>query len=89
MLQSVRSSAPSGGSAATEAEGTATVGEDGTVAVTGITLPGQGAELPAACADVTGQTARVVCAAEAFLATLSEAQRAEVVLAETAANATV
>lgn len=73
----------------TEAEVTATVGEDGTVAVTGITLPGQGVELPEGCADAENQTAKVVCAADAFLELLTEDQRAEVVLEATQANATV
>ena len=88
-LQSVRSSTPSGGAAPTEAEATATVGEDGAVAVTGVTLPGQSVALPAECADAANQTARVVCAANAFLATLSETRRTEVALDATAANATV
>ena len=86
-LQSVGSSAPSGGSAATEAEGTATVGEDGTITVTGVALPGQGAVVPAACEGETEQTARVVCAANAFLELLTEAQRAEVLLPLTQENA--
>ncbi len=73
MLQGTRSSAPSGGLAATEA--TATVSEEGTVAVTGITLPGQPVELPAECADAADQTARVVCAAGVFLELLKGAEQ--------------
>ena len=93
-LQVARSSAASGGStdvASTEATGdtTATVGDDGTVAVTGISLPGQDVASPAACEAETSQTARVVCAANAFLETLSEAQQAEVLLPLTQANAVV
>ena len=59
----------------------------GPVKVTGITQPGQAVELPAECADTESQTAKVVCTAEAFLGTLSEAQRAEAVLPATKANA--
>lgn len=87
--QIARSAAPSGGTTPGADSATATVSDDGTVAVTGIALPGQAVELPAACADVTDQAAKVVCAAEAFLATLTAEQQAEVVLPQTKANATV
>lgn len=73
----------------TTTEATATVGEDGTVAVTGISLPGQTATVPEACEAETTQTAKVVCAAEAFLATLSKDQQAEVLLELTQENAVV
>ena len=86
-FQVVRSQTASGG--ATGDSATATVGEDGTVAVTGITLPGQDVSLPAACEAETDQTAKVVCAANAFLETLDEDQQAEVLLDLTQANAVV
>ena len=53
----------------------------------GVTLPGQGIEVPADCAGVESQTGKVVCAAEAFLATLSEEQQAEVLFDRTQENA--
>lgn len=88
-FQVVRSSAASGGSAdaRTTDEATATVADDGTVAVTGITLPGQEVELPADCEAKTSQAARVVCTANAFLGTLSAEQQAEVLLSLTQENA--
>ena len=61
--------------------------EDGTIVVTGITLPGQDITTPSACESETSQTAKVVCAAEAFLETLSEDQQAEVLLDLTQENA--
>lgn len=64
-----------------------TIEPDGTVAVTGITLPGQSVSIPADCEAAADQTAKVVCAAEAFLATLSSEQQAEVVLPLTQENA--
>lgn len=59
----------------------------GTVAVTGITPPDQSVTVPAECEAAAAQTARVVCTAEAFLATLSSEQQAEVVLPLTQENA--
>jgi hypothetical protein len=73
----------------TTTEATATVGDDGTVAVTGLTLPGQDVSVPAECEALETRTAKVVCAAEAFLATLSEDQQAEVLLELTQENAVV
>ncbi len=81
-LQSARSGAPAGGSASDPSA-------IGTVAVTGITLPGQAVELSEACAETESQTARVVCAADAFLVTLTEAQQAAVLLEATQENAVV
>ncbi|GGO30082.1 hypothetical protein GCM10008949_24460 [Deinococcus humi] len=68
-------------------DATATVGADGTVAVTGVTLPGQTAAVPADCAAAPTQTGKVVCSAQAFLATLTDAQKATVLLPATQANA--
>jgi Protein of unknown function (DUF3500) len=65
----------------------ATVAEDGTITVAGLTLPGQGVTTPTACEAETTQTAKVLCAAEAFLATLTEDQKAEVLLDLTQENA--
>jgi hypothetical protein len=73
----------------TTTETTATVGDDGTVAVTGITLPGQTASVPSECKSLETQTAKVVCAAEAFLATLTDEQKAEVLLDLTQENAVI
>lgn len=73
----------------TTTEATATLGDDGTVAVTGITLPGQNVSVPAECEALETQTAKVVCAAEAFIATLTEDQQAEVILDLTQENAVV
>ncbi len=81
-LQVARSSAPSD-------EATATVGEDGTVATTGITLPGQEVAVPASCDAETSQNAKVVCVANAFLETLSDKQKGQVILPLTQANAVV
>ena len=85
-LQFARSNAASGGSTTAESAA-ATTGEDGTITVTGVTLPGQGVSTPAACEAETTQTAKVVCAAEAFLGTLSEDQQTEVLLPLTQENA--
>ena len=80
--------AASGGSSASGGT-SATVGTDGTVAVTGITLPGQSVTVSADCEAAANQTAKVVCTAEAFLTTLTGAQKAAVVLPMTKANASV
>lgn len=66
---------------------TTTTQEENTVSVTGITLPGQSATVPEECEAETTQTAKVVCAANIFLATLSEAQKTEVLLELTQENA--
>ena len=68
---------------------TPTVEDDGSVTVTGITLPGQNVTLPDTCEAESDQTAKVVCTAEAFLETLSADQQAEVALDLTAENAAV
>jgi hypothetical protein len=70
-------------------EATATVGDDGTVAVTGITLPGQDASVPTECEALETATEKVVCAAELFLATLTQDQQTEVLLELTQENAVV
>lgn len=67
---------------------TATVNADNTVAVTGIPLPGQSLSDLATCDAAASQTEKVVCAADAFLATLSDEQQAEVLLDLTQENAT-
>ena len=59
----------------------------GTILVSGIELPGQSVRLPDTCQAATSQTAKVVCAAEAFLAALTPEQRASVVLEATPQNA--
>ena len=89
--QLASSNAASGGmvSGGTAADVTATVGEDGTVAVTDITLPGQSVTVPADCEAAANQTAKVVCTAEAFLATLTDEQQTEAVLPMTKENAVV
>jgi Protein of unknown function (DUF3500) len=73
----------------TTTEVTATEGVDGTVAIKGIALPGQNVSVPAACEPLETQTAKVVCAAEAFLATLTDDQKTEVLLELTQENAVV
>jgi hypothetical protein len=60
---------------------------ENTISVTGITLSGQEASVPAECEAETTQTAKVVCAANVFLATLSDEQKTEVVLDLTQENA--
>ena len=77
--------AQAGGAEAAKA--TATVQANGTVVTTGISLPGVGVTLPAGCLNAASQTARVVCAANAFLATLTSTQKTQVILARTQANA--
>lgn len=72
----------------TEDAATATLEDDGSVATTGITLPGEEVSVPSDCQRESTQTATVVCAADLFLATLSDDQVSEVVLAATVANAT-
>ena len=96
VFQLASSNAASGGVPSTASGGnrasggaSATVEADGTVAVTGITLPGQSVAVPEDCEAAANQTAKVVCAAEAFLATLSDAQQTGVVLPTTKANAIV
>lgn len=69
-------------------DASATLNEDGTVSVSGIVQPGQDVQIPESCAAETDHVATVACAAEAFLATLSDAQRAAVVLPMTEENAT-
>ena len=83
-VQVASSTAAAGGAAA---DATATVGANGMVSVTGITLPGRSVTVPADCKAATNQTAKIVCTAQAFLATLTDAQRAAVVLPMTRANA--
>lgn len=72
---------------ATASKGSATVQADGTVSTTGIRLPGQNVSLPANCEGASSQGAKVACAANAFLATLTPAQKATVLLPATRANA--
>lgn len=70
-------------------EATANVGEDSTVAITGISLPGQTARVSADCEAETKQAVKAACAAEAFLATLDKDQQAAAVLPLTQENAVV
>ncbi|WP_216326644.1 DUF3500 domain-containing protein [Deinococcus aestuarii] len=66
----------------------ATLRTDGTVVTTGLRLTGRDVTLPARCAEAASGAPRVVCAANAFLATLSAEQRARAVLPATQENAT-
>ena len=74
-------------SATSTGDATATKNEDGTIVVSGVTLPSQSVSVPADCEAETTQTAKVVCSANAFLDTLSEDQKAEVLLPLTQENA--
>ncbi|GGR23306.1 DUF3500 domain-containing protein [Deinococcus ruber] len=81
------STALAGGSGSATTSTAASLQANGTVVTTGVSLPGQHVPLPADCARVVNETARVVCTANAFLATLSAAQKAQVLLPASKANA--
>lgn len=67
---------------------TITLNSDGSATTTGIVQPGQDIAVPAQCTASSSQVEIVVCAAEAFLATLSDEQKAQVVLPLEVANST-
>ena len=76
-----------GSLALTQDTTSSTEDETSTLTVTGITLPGQNATMSAECEAETSQAAKAVCAANAFLATLSDDQKTEVLLDLTQENA--
>jgi hypothetical protein len=69
-------------------EATATLNDDGSVTTTGIVQPGLDVQVPEQCQADGNQVDVVVCAADAFLSTLSDEQRAAVVLPLTQDNST-
>lgn len=71
----------------TSKTGTATLLADGTVITTGIRQPGQNVRVSPTCAAGVKPSVKITCEANAFLATLTTAQRAKVVLPLTKANA--
>jgi hypothetical protein len=60
--------------------GSATLNSNGSVTVSGIAMPGLSVSIPIECATEANQTAKVVCAANAFLSTLNDSQKSEGVL---------
>lgn len=69
-------------------ESSAILNDDGSVTIAGITQPGLNVTVPDNCLAGTNQTEIVVCAADAFLATLSDDQKTEVLLTLTEENST-
>jgi len=67
-------------------DASATLNEDGSVAITGIAQPGQDVVVPATCLAEPSQAEIVVCAADAFLATLNDDQKGQVLLSLTEEN---
>jgi Protein of unknown function (DUF3500) len=71
---------------ATAENGSATLSSNGSVTISGIAMPGQSVSIPIECASEANQTAKFGCAANAFLSTLNDLQKSEVVLPITEEN---
>jgi hypothetical protein len=69
-------------------DASASLNEDGSVAISGIVQPGREVSIPANCAAKASEPEVVACVAESFLATLSEEQQSEVLLALSEENST-